>query len=177
VTAISRLEEEITHLGIRTFGPTVAQMELLRTGGGEANPPDRLQSTYAVAAVGDGRGGVAGAAALRKVVPTRASQGSQRWVGVAAQDEGLLLAVRAFFSACSLRGPAELDIGRDETGFHVLRVEPRLPAWVQLFASYGPNLPALLVRLAQGDPVSPPVELPGGPLLVGAAWEAWMTPA
>jgi hypothetical protein len=174
VAAISRLDSEIAHLGIRTFGPTRAQREMLSTGGGETRAPRRVDVSYAVAAVGDGRGGVAGVAALRKVVPQR---GSQRWVGVAAQDEGLLAMVRAFFSACSLRGPAELDVGRDEEGYHVLRVEPRLPAWVQLFASYGPNLPAVLVKLAQGEPVAHPAELPGGPLLVGAAWEAWMTPA
>jgi hypothetical protein len=84
---------------------------------------------------------------------------------------------RPFFSVSSLRGAAELEIVRDGSGYHVGRVEPRLPAWVQLFASYGPNLPATLVRLALGEPVAAPVELPGGPLLVGAAWEAWMTPA
>jgi len=171
--AISRLESEIAGLGIRTFGPTPAQVDLLATAG-EARAQGHVDVSYAVAAVGDGRGGVAGVAALRKVVPQR---GSQRWVGVAAQDEGLLAAVRGFFSVSALRGAAELEIGRDGTGYHVFRVEPRLPAWVQLFASYGPNLPAVLVRLAQGEPVAPPAELPGGPLLVGAAWEAWMSPA
>ena len=173
VLAVSRLETEIAHLGIRTFGPTRAQLDLLPAGG-EARTLAQVDGSYAVAAVGDGKGGVAGVAALRKVVPQR---GSQRWVGVAAQEEGLLAAVRGFFSATSFRGAAELEIGRNAAGYHVLRIEPRLPAWVQLFASYGPNLPAILVRLAQGEPVSPPVELPGGPLLVGAAWEAWMTPA
>jgi hypothetical protein len=173
VRAIARLEPEIAHLGIRTFCPTPAQLEALAPGG-EPRAGRPVQGSFLVAAVGDGRGGVAGVAALRKVV---AKEGSQRWVGVAAQDDGLLAAVRAFFSACSLRGAAQLDVGRDEQGFHVLRVEPRLPAWVQLFASYGPNLPAVQVRLARGEPVAPPAALPGGPLLVGAAWEAWMTPA
>jgi hypothetical protein len=174
VRAIARLEPEIAHLGIRTFGPTLPQLEILAPGPGEARPGRLGDGSFLVAAIGDGRGGVAGVAALRKVV---ALEGSRRWVGVAAQDDGLLAAVRGFFSACSLRGAAELDIGRDEQGFHVLRVEPRLPAWVQLFASYGPNLPAVQVRLALGEPVAPPSALPGGPLLVGAAWEAWMTTA
>jgi hypothetical protein len=70
-----------------------------------------------------------------------------------------------------------MEVGRDGGGYHIARVDHRLPAWVQLFASYGPNLPAVLVRLALGQPVAAPAELPGGPLLVGAAWEAWMTPA
>jgi hypothetical protein len=174
VRAIARLEPEIAHLGIRTFGPTLAQLEVLPPGGGEPRAGRPVEGSFLVAAVGDGRGGVAGVAALRKVV---AREGPQRWVGVAAQDDGLLAVVRGFFSACSLRGAAELEVGRDEQGFHVLRVEPRLPAWVQLFASYGPNLPAVQVRLALGEPVGLPTELPGGPLLVGAAWEAWMTPA
>jgi hypothetical protein len=173
VLAISRLEPEIAGLGIHTFVPTRAQLDLLG-GSGESRATAQGDVSYAVAAVGDGRGGVAGVAALRKVVPQR---GSQRWVGVAAQDEGLLAAVRGFFSVSSLRGATELEMVRDGAGYHVGRVEPRLPAWVQLFASYGPNLPATLVRLALGEPVAPPVELPGGPLLVGAAWEAWMTPA
>ncbi len=172
--AVARLEPEIAALGIRTFGATPPQLAIIEARGEAGRGRPHAEFSYAVAAVGDGRGGVAAVAALRKVVPQR---GSQRWVGVAAQDAGLLEAVRAFFSTTSLRGPAELDIGRDETGYHVVRVEPRLPAWVQLFASYGPNLPVALVRLAAGLPVAAPAELPGGPLLVGAAWEAWMTPA
>lgn len=174
VLAISRLEPQIATLGIRTFGPTPAQLDLLSGAAGRPASPRRAETSYVVAAVGDGRGGVAAVAALRKVVPQR---GSQRWVGVAAQDEGLLASIRSFFATTSFRGPAELDVGRDPDGFHVTRVEPRLPAWVQLFAAYGPNLPAVLVRLALGEPVAAPAELPGGPLLVGAAWEAWMVPA
>jgi predicted ATP-grasp superfamily ATP-dependent carboligase len=129
--------------------------------------------TYVVAALGDGAGGVAAAAALRRVAPQK---DSQPWVGVAAQDAGLLDAVRAFFAFTALRGAAELEVVRDGSGvYRVARVEPRLPAWVQLFASYGPNLPAVMVRLGLGQGVKPPAELPGGPLLVGAAWESWMT--
>ncbi len=174
VLAIARLEPQIATLGIRTFGPTPAQLDLLSGAAGRPAAPRRTETSYVVAAVGDGRGGVAAVAALRKVVPQR---GSQRWVGVAAQDEGLLASIRSFFASTSFRGPAELDVGRDPDGFHVTRVEPRLPAWVQLFAAYGPNLPAVVVRLALGEPVTAPGELPGGPLLVGAAWEAWMAPA
>jgi hypothetical protein len=174
VLAISRLEPQIATLGIRTFGPTRAQLDLLAGAAARPAAPRRAETSYVVAAVGDGHGGVAGVAALRKVVPQR---GSQRWVGVAAQDEGLLASIRSFFASTSLRGPAELDVARDTDGFHVSRVEPRLPAWVQLFAAYGPNLPAVVVRLALGEPVAAPAELPGGPLLVGAAWEAWMVPA
>ena len=174
VAAIARLEPEIAALGIRTFGPTEAQLARLAAQGEAARGRPRAEFSYAVAAVGDGKGGVAAVAALRKVVPQR---DSQRWVGVAAQDAGLLDAVRSFFASTALRGSADLEVGRDEAGYHVVRAEPRLPAWVQLFASYGPNLPAALVRLAAGLHVPAPGALPGGPLLVGAAWEAWMTPA
>ncbi len=174
VVAFAGLREEIEALGIRTFGPTPGQLEAVSAEAEGTASRRGADVSYAVAAVGDGRGNVAAVAALRKVVPQR---GSQRWVGVAAQDEGLLDAVRAFFSVTALRGGADLEVGRDASGYHVMRVEPRLPAWVQLFASYGPNLPAVLVRLALGQPVAAPAELPGGPLLVGAAWEAWMTPA
>lgn len=174
VVAFAGLEREIEALGVRCFGPTTEQLEMIAEEIEGEPVRRRADVSYAVAAVGDGKGGVAGVAALRKVVPQR---GSQRWVGVAAQDEGLLEAVRSFFSITAIRGGADLEIGRDADGYHVMRVEPRLPAWVQLFASYGPNLPAVLVRLALGQPVATPGELPGGPLLVGAAWEAWMTPA
>jgi hypothetical protein len=173
VTALVPLTDELSRMGIRTFLPTAAQLALLRGAARPGAGENGAVRTYVVAAVGDGAGGVAAAAALRRVAPLKESQ---PWVGVAAQDAGLLDAVRAFFAITSLRGAAELEVTRDGSGvYRVARAEPRLPAWVQLFASYGPNLPAVMARLALGQGVKPTAELPGGPLLVGAAWESWMS--
>jgi hypothetical protein len=173
VAALVPLVPELARMGIRTFLPTAAQLDVIQGAGSASRPGNGVTRTYVVAAVGDGAGGVAAAAALRRVAPQKESQ---PWVGVAAQDAGLLDAVRGFFAWSSLRGAAELEVTRDGTGaYKVARVEPRLPAWVQLFASYGPNLPGVLVQLALGQGVKPATELPGGPLLVGAAWESWMS--
>jgi len=174
--AFLSIEKDLAAIGVRTFLPTAAQLELLRTA---ARPPGHptgggaQNGAYAVAAVGDGEGSVAGLVALRKI---DAEGQSQRWVGVAAQDAALQERVLALVRQTRLRGPVEIDLLRDPSGeYQFVRVEPRFPAWVHLFASPGPNLPAILVRLALGEAVESQATLPGGPLLVGAAWEAWMT--
>jgi carbamoyl-phosphate synthase large subunit len=83
--------------------------------------------------------------------------------------------VHAFTEAASVRGPLDLDVARTSSGrYEVIRSEPRLPGWVHLFAASGPNLPWVMVRLAMGEALEPQRELPGGPLLVGGAWQAWM---
>jgi hypothetical protein len=175
VDALVRMEPELGALGIRTFLPTVPQLEYLRTAGRSRNRAfdgGRVEGEYAVAAVGDGKGGVVGVAALRKI---KAEGEPQRWVGVAAREDVLRHTVHAFAEAASLRGPLDLDVARTSTGrYEVIRSEPRLPGWVHLFASSGPNLPWVMVRLAMGEALEPQRELPGGPLLVGGAWQAWM---
>jgi len=175
--ALAPCKGELQALGIRTFLPTLAQLDLLRSAvycsptlpGAEAP-----NGAYAVAALGDGEGRAVGMVALRKIV---AGSESQRWVGVVAQDETLRERVHALVSQTQLRGPMEIDLVRDpgEGGYRLVRIQPRFPGWVHLFASPGPNLPTLLVRLALGEEVEPQPELPGGPLLVGAAWEPWMS--
>jgi len=174
VAALVAIEHELAEAGVRTFLPSSGQLELLRSTAPHAPARDGVPTNaYAVAAVGDGRGGVAGMAALRKI---DAEGDAQRWVGVAAQDAALRDRIRAFAAQTRLRGPVEIDlVGEPRGEFRLVRVEPRFPAWVHLFAGPGPNLPVLLVRLARGEDVEPQAELPGGPLLVGAAWEAWMT--
>jgi len=174
--ALVPIEKELEAIGIRTFLPTAGQLELVRSAARASIPESKGGApggAYAVAAVGDGTGGIAGLVALRKI---DAEGKSQRWVGVAAQDAALHDRVRAFAGQTRLRGPVEIDLVRDAVGeYRIARVEPRLPAWVHLFATPGPNLPSLLVRLALGEKVEAQAEFSGGPLLVGAAWEAWMT--
>jgi hypothetical protein len=175
VEALVRDEPVLRAMGIHTFLPTQAQLAYLkgaRGANGANHNGGRVEGEYAVAAVADGKGGLAGVVALRKI---KAEGESRRWVGIAARDEALRDAVRAFADGPRLRGPLDLDVTRTAAGgYGVLRAEPRLPGWVHLFASSGPNLPWVSVRLALGETLEPQRELPGGTLLVGAAWEAWM---
>ena len=175
VEALSGAEAELRLMGIHTFLATPGQVEYLRSAGSgrdAAGSGHRVEAEYAVAAVGDGHGGLAGVVALRKI---KADGESQRWVGVAARDDLLRQTVHAFVEAPRLRGPLDLDVARTGSGpYQVIRAEPRLPGWVHLFVPSGPNLPWAVVRLALGEVLEPQRELPGGPLLVGGAWEAWM---
>ena len=171
VEALVSAEPVLRALGVRTLLPTHPQLALLRAVRAEA-AAGRVEGEYAVAAVADGAGGLAGVLALRKI---KAQGESRRWVGIAARDEALRDAVRAFVEGPRIRGPLDLDVTRTAGGgYRVVRAEPRLPGWVHLFASSGPNLPWVAVRLALGERLEPQRELPGGTLLVGAAWEAWM---
>ena len=174
VEALVAAEPALRAMGIHTLLPTQGHLAYLRGARGVngSGASGRVEGEYAVAAVADGKGGLAGVVALRKI---KAQGESRRWVGIAARDEALRDAVRAFVDGPRLRGPIDLDVTRTATGgYGVVRAEPRLPGWVHLFASSGPNLPWVTVRLALGETLEPQRELPGGTLLVGAAWEAWM---
>lgn len=106
-----------------------------------------------VCGVGDGQGGLVGAVPMRKLWMTAAGKG---WAGVAIRDASVLALAQRFVAGTHWRGPFELELRREASGaLHVLEINPRFPAWCDLTASAGQNLPASVVTLAQGLPLAP----------------------
>ncbi len=104
-----------------------------------------------VCALGDGAGGLVGAVAMRKLVVTAAGKG---WAGVTIAAPELLTMAADFMAATRWRGPCELEARRARDGrLHLLELNPRFPAWADLTAGVGQNLPAAAVALAQGGPL------------------------
>jgi len=111
---------------------------------------------YNVAALGDGRGNLAGAVAMRKMMLTDKGKG---WCGVAIDNPELIRIAEAVVGALRWRGPLEVEILRSaKTGEHfVIEINPRFPAWIHLSAGAGLNLPYFAVRLALGLPLPSPL--------------------
>ena len=103
-----------------------------------------------VCAVGDGAGGTVEAVAMKKLVLTDQGKG---WAGVTVRDTGALDRARRVVAALRWRGPLEVELRREDAHtYHLLEVNPRLPAWCDLTQAAGCNLPLAVARMAQGDP-------------------------
>ncbi|MBN2576836.1 MAG: ATP-grasp domain-containing protein [Deltaproteobacteria bacterium] len=111
---------------------------------------------YNVAALGDGKGNLAGAVAMRKMMLTDKGKG---WCGVAIDNPELIRICEAVVGVLRWRGPLEVEILRGtKTGeYFVIEINPRFPAWIHLSAGAGLNLPYYAVRLALGLPLPSPI--------------------
>ena len=106
-----------------------------------------------VVAVGDGKGGLVGAVPMRKTTLTDKGKG---WSGITIRDQNLLDMTERFMSATQWRGPCEVEVLKDKKGgYHLIEINPRLPAWCYLSAGAGMNLPLAVARLAAGHDVEP----------------------
>jgi carbamoyl-phosphate synthase large subunit len=104
-----------------------------------------------VVALGDGKGGIVGAVAMKKLAVTDKGKG---WAGITIRDPELLGITERFVSATQWRGPFELEVVLAGDGtYYVIEINPRFPAWVYLAASAGVNLPQRAVAMAVGSEV------------------------
>ena len=111
---------------------------------------------YNVAALGDGRGNMAGAVAMRKTMLTDKGKG---WCGVAIENEKLTRLTEQVIGSLEWRGPLEVEILREAKSgnYYIIEINPRFPAWIYLSAGAGLNLPYFAVRLALGLPLPSPL--------------------
>jgi carbamoyl-phosphate synthase large subunit len=101
-----------------------------------------------VVALGDGRGGLLGAVAMKKLAVTDKGKG---WAGITIRHPELIALAERFVKATSWRGPFELEVVLAPDGTHyVIEINPRFPAWIYLAAAAGINLPHRAVALATG---------------------------
>jgi len=120
-----------------------------------------------VLALGDGHGELLGAVAMKKTFITDKGKG---WAGVTIRDPELTAITERFMAATSWRGPCELEIIRDsDGGYHLIEVNPRLPAWCYLSAGAGMNLPAAVALLALGHDLEPMRDYRAGTMFVRIA--------
>jgi carbamoyl-phosphate synthase large subunit len=101
-----------------------------------------------VVALGDGKGGLLGAVAMKKLAVTDKGKG---WAGITIRHPELIAVAQRFVSATHWRGPFELEVvvAADGTLF-VIEINPRFPAWIYLAAAAGINLPQLAIAIATG---------------------------
>lgn len=101
-----------------------------------------------IVGLGDGRGGLYGMVAMRKLAVTDKGKG---WAGVTIRHPELDRIAERFVRATHWRGPFEIELVSARDGTHqVIEINPRFPAWIYLAAAAGINLPQRAVAIASG---------------------------
>jgi carbamoyl-phosphate synthase large subunit len=118
---------------------------------------------YAVTGLGDGKGGVIGFCAIRKVMPTATGKA---FAGIAIADPILLQHMKHIVEVLEWNGPFELEFIKSQRGYELLEINPRFPAWIDFPSQIGCNLPAALLTMLTGATPAPVAACEPGRLFV-----------
>jgi carbamoyl-phosphate synthase large subunit len=125
---------------------------------------------YNVAALGDGKGNLLAAVAMRKTILTRLGKA---WGAVTVHEPSVLETATRVVQGLRWHGGCEVELLRDRHGkVFLIEVNPRFPAWIYLTTAAGANLPYGLLRMALGKEVEPLSEYQAGIFYVRHAAEA-----
>jgi len=116
-----------------------------------------------VIGLGDGKGGLCGAVAIKKMSTTDLGK---IWSGVTVDHPKLLESATGFTSSTHWKGAFELECMVEGDQIHLIEINPRFPAWVYFATGVGVNLPAILVQQALGEPLDQPENYASGQLYV-----------
>lgn len=98
---------------------------------------------YNIAAVGDGKGGVVGSVAIRKLLRSKMGKG---FGGITVSDPKVTEITNRLFKALKWRGPLEIELVKPlEKPHYLFEINPRFPAWISFAAQIDVNLPAWIV--------------------------------
>ena len=88
------------------------------------------------------------------------------WTGVTIRNEQLLASAETFVRECRWRGPFEIECILKGDEPWLVEINPRFPAWSYCATGVGLNLPAQLLRLSLGMPLSPVRDYEAGKLFI-----------
>lgn len=126
-------------------------------------------SEFNITGLGDGKGNTIAAVPMRKQYITSIGKA---WGGIAIADKKLLQLTDHFISSTKWRGGFELELMKTKNGeFHLLEINPRIPAWIYLSVGVGQNIPEALVNLALGKKVEPYDGFSVGKMFVRYSWD------
>ncbi|MBS4060356.1 MAG: ATP-grasp domain-containing protein [Bacteroidetes bacterium] len=124
---------------------------------------------YNVTGLGDGEGNTIAAVPMRKQYIT---DKGKAWGGISISDKEALALTRRFLSETKWRGGFELELMKDKEGkYHLLEINPRMPAWIYLAVGVGQNIPEALTRLAMGWPTDAFTTYEVGKMFIRYAWD------
>jgi len=123
---------------------------------------------FNVVGAGDGKGGVLGLVAIKKLTTTHLGK---IWNGVTIKHEKLLKVAADFVKEYSWKGPFELECMVDGDEIVMIEINPRFPAWVYFATGAGVNLPALLVKEATGQSENRVFDYLAGKMMVRYTYE------
>ena len=108
---------------------------------------------YNITGLGDGKGNTIAAVPMRKQYIT---DKGKAWGGISIDNKEMLDLTDGFLSKTKWRGGFELELIKSGDGqFHLLEINPRMPAWIYLAVGVGQNIPEALTNLAMGNDVKP----------------------
>jgi len=113
--------------------------------------------------VGDGKGQLAGAVAIKKLTTTEIGK---IWTGVTIQNEKLMQIAQDFVSHTGWRGPFELECMVSMNNIFMIEINPRFPAWVYFATEIGVNLPQMVVDIMEGKEIKPKLTYPQNKMYV-----------
>jgi carbamoyl-phosphate synthase large subunit len=106
-----------------------------------------------VIALGDGKGNTIGAVPMRKQYIT---DKGKAWGGITIDDKKMLELTDKIISQTKWKGGMELELIKTvDNEYHLIEINPRIPAWVYLAVGAGQNLPEALIKLALNLNVKP----------------------
>ncbi|MCF8303640.1 MAG: ATP-grasp domain-containing protein [Bacteroidales bacterium] len=124
---------------------------------------------YNVTGLGDGKGNTMAAVPMRKLYIT---DKGKAWAGISLDEPKLLELTDHFISQTKWKGGFELELMKtQEDEYHLLEINPRIPAWVYLAIGAGQNIPETLVNLAMGKEVKPYEDYKVGRIFIRYSWD------
>ncbi len=124
---------------------------------------------YNVTGLGDGKGNTIAAVPMRKQYIT---DKGKAWGGISIDNKELIKLTEHFISQTKWRGGFELELMKDKGGkFHLIEINPRMPAWIYLAVGVGQNIPEALTKLAMGENVIPFDKYDVGKMFVRYAYD------
>ena len=124
---------------------------------------------YNVTGLGDGNGNTIAAVPMRKQYIT---DKGKAWGGISIDNKELIKLTEHFISQTKWRGGFELELMRTKDGkFHLIEINPRMPAWIYLAVGVGQNIPEALTKLAMGENVIPFDKYDVGKMFVRYAYD------
>jgi carbamoyl-phosphate synthase large subunit len=121
-------------------GPVVAQSAV------------RGSDEYDVVGLGDGKGGLLGSCAIRKMMLTGAGKA---YGGIVVADPALQDTVEKIIKVLKWWGPFELEFVKGRQGHELIEMNPRFPAWTDFPSQIGCNLPAMMVDMLLSHQITP----------------------
>ena len=124
---------------------------------------------YNVTGLGDGYGNTISAVAMRKQYIT---DKGKAWGGISIDNKEMIDLTKHFISQTKWRGGFELELIKSADGkFHLLEINPRMPAWIYLAVGVGQNIPEALANLAMGNEVEPFTKYDVGKMFIRYAYD------
>lgn len=125
---------------------------------------------YCVASLADRRQMIIGSVCMKKI---RKSKNGTAWMGGTAKDDTLMEFTQKIIDQLKWVGPLEIEFIKEQNSnrYYLVEINPRFPAWIELAAKAGCNLPMASVKVALREKAVPFYDYKTGILFARSAMD------